>query len=126
LGPKKPEHAEATDWRTFNVMARLFGLMALFTALGNLAWAVYFAVHPDAGRRMETIGLPASVLSAAIGLLAATIAAFVLTRRPYRPDLGDAPTSDRTMRILWGLPKNWRVLLRVFAFSRLCFVVRVS
>ena len=36
MGPKKTEHTEATRWRAFNVMKRLFGLMALFVTLGNL------------------------------------------------------------------------------------------
>jgi TRAP-type C4-dicarboxylate transport system permease small subunit len=74
---------EATHWRVFNIMARVFGLMAVAVAFGCLAWAAYFVVHPEAARNVETAGLPEGAVDAVVGAIAGTIAAFVLTRRPY-------------------------------------------
>ena len=98
---------EATHWRVFNIMARVFGLMAVAIAFGCLAWAAYFVVHPEAARNVETAGLPEGAVDAVVGAIAGTIAAFVLTRRPYRPDLGDAAFSDQTLRWTRGSPSNW-------------------
>jgi len=85
----------------------MFGLMALVVGFDFLGWAVYFALHPEAAADVETAGLPASVLYAVSGVITGTIAALFLTRRAYRPDLGDVAFSDRSLRWLLGLPSNW-------------------
>jgi hypothetical protein len=98
---------EATLWRVFNILARVFGLVAVAVAFGFVASAAYFVVHREATRNVETAGLAEGVVYAVGGAIAGAIAAFVLTRRPYRPDLGDAAFSDLTLRWVRGLPSNW-------------------
>ena len=79
----------------------------------SLGWASYFVVHPEAAREIEAGGLSPSLMYAIVGAAVGALALFVLTWRPYRPDLGDAAFADRTFRLLWGLPKEWsRPLLR--------------
>src|SRR5262245_56705812 len=71
-------------WRAFNILARLLGLGA--SAVGGAA-----------SSELPLVG----AIGVAFGLL-------VLALPSYRPDLGDAATSDRTMRLLWGFPSNWQ------------------
>jgi hypothetical protein len=77
-------------WRLFNVLARLFGIMALLVGAGFCAWGVYFAIDPGAAQGVETAGIPAGVLYVIVGAFSAAIGTPVLRIRPYRPALGDA------------------------------------
>jgi hypothetical protein len=94
-------------WRAHNVMMRVFGLLWGLGAFVAWAEGLYFLIHPGQGEEFEVGGLSASVSNGLAGVVFLLVAAIVLTRRPYRPDLGDARFSDRNMRLLWGLPKNW-------------------
>jgi APA family basic amino acid/polyamine antiporter len=42
-----------------------------------------------------------------VGVVALVLGILLLTRRAYRPDLGDFAFSDRSFRLIWGLPSNW-------------------
>ena len=98
---------ETTHWRVINILARVFGLMALVAAVGSVGWAVYFAIHPEAANNVQAAGLPANLLYGVVGIIIGAIAAFFLRRRPYRPDHGDAAFSDQSLRWIHGLPSNW-------------------
>ena len=85
---------------------RVFGLMALLFALVCFGWAVEFAVHPEQ-MNPQPAPVSAAVGYVVVALPAGLLAVLVLTRRPFRPDLGDVAFSDRSLRWLLGLPGNW-------------------
>jgi len=89
-------------------MLRVFGLVALIAGVAGFGWAAYFALHLGVAPELVAGGLSPVVSSAIIGTSGTAIGLLVLMRRPYRPDLGDAAFSDRTFRILRGLPRNWQ------------------
>lgn len=94
-------------WRTFNVLARVFGLMAAMVATSFVGWGAYFAVRPAAAINIETAGLPASLLYLAVGFALAGIAAAVLRVQPYRPDLGDGAWTFTKSRVPAGQRRSW-------------------
>lgn len=82
-------------------------MLAAVVAVGFLVGAVYFTIHAEAIQRVATGGLDSAALFAVIGFALALIAVLVLTRRPYRPDLGDTAFADQSLRWLYGLPRDW-------------------
>lgn len=73
---------ETLHWRAFNIMARLFGLMALLTALGFLYSA--FLQATDAAVSASNMDATGYLLVAIFMLIVGV--AFVKVA-PYRPDL---------------------------------------
>jgi hypothetical protein len=98
----------AGHWRFVNILMRLFGIMAAFVGLGALATALQYWRNPAATGGIATLTGSAALDAAMMGALSLAIGAFVLRRKAVRPDLGDPPVSDRVMRVVWGLPSNWR------------------
>ena len=98
----------AHHWKVLNVTMRLFGLAATLTGTVSVAWAVYYHLHPE---RVElgTNSLTGSIFLDffLVGVVAAGIGLGFLVAPAQRPDLGDPMISDRAMRLLRGLPKNW-------------------
>jgi hypothetical protein len=104
--PLRTPH-EQEHWRKFNIWARLLGIG--FTVGGlvfiNNAWRYSSRSASDSGVAAlsgspQTDALVAGAVVLLFGIL-------LLTRPAYRPDLGDSALSDRTFRVLWGLPGNW-------------------
>ena len=91
--------------------------MMLIGGIDFVGEAAYFAGHPEAAQDVETLGLPAFASDAVVGIFAGIVAVFVLTRRAYRPDLGDSAFSDRNLRWLLGLPRGWNESTRQRAES---------
>jgi hypothetical protein len=98
----------ARHWRSLNVFLRLISLGFTFTALAFIGWAIYYLLDPKFAEGLETLSGSAPVDAFAVAALALFFGIFLLTRRCSRPDLGDVAFSDRAMRLLWGLPPNWR------------------
>lgn len=73
---------ETLHWRAFNIMARLFGLMALLAALGFLCSA--FLPGADAAVSVSNMDATGDLLVAIFMLIVGI--AFVKVA-PYRPDL---------------------------------------
>lgn len=95
-------------WRFVNIGARVVGLWFTFGGIVLGAWGVYYARHPDFTDGFRTLSGSAAIDAFGASLVALSIGIFCITRRAYRPDLGDVALSDRAMRLLWGLPRNWR------------------
>ena len=77
-------------WRLFNVLARVFGLMAVLFAVSSGVAGGYY-IYSRAAEGIETAGLPASLLYFLVAVLCATIGIGVLRVRPYRPDAEPCP-----------------------------------
>ena len=76
----------AFHMRTFNVLARIFGLIALFGGVAYVAKGVYWLFVPAPKGWGFFVG--PSVDAAVIGAFLALMGTLVLRVRPYRPDLG--------------------------------------
>lgn len=79
--------------RLFNVMTRVFGLVALISSVIMCGWGVYFTVNPGAAAGIPMDGLPVGPTYLAIGLLVALLGIAFVRVQPYRPDLGDTAWS---------------------------------
>jgi len=73
---------ETLHWCVFNIMARLFGLMALLTALAFLYTA--FVQSTDAAVTASNIDAPGYVL---VSIFCLVVGIAFLKVAPYRPDL---------------------------------------
>jgi hypothetical protein len=100
---------ERAHWSAVNVMARMFGILALIVGLGFLAWGVYFAISPEAQGHITPDGSDASILNSTLGIFAVAMSVAFLRVRPYRPDLGDSIRSSRAGRAeaCDKRPRNW-------------------
>ena len=76
-------------WSTFNIVGRLFGIMAAIAAVAFGAWGVYFVFRPEAGSAIDTGGIAARALYLLLGAFCAGLSLLFLFVRPYRPDLQD-------------------------------------
>jgi len=77
-------------------MARLCGIVALFVGLNFYIGAVYYAANIDAAQRIDTGGLPPTLVYFVGGTLSIAIGIPMVTVKPFRPDLGDkAWTAER-------------------------------
>jgi hypothetical protein len=97
---------ESLHWSIFNIMARLFGLMAAlaFAAFGITAVLQFF------GASLSTPGLSA-LGNLLVSLFCLAIAAGFLTVRPFRPDISQQrlASGDASLpKLGWwtGAPKN--------------------
>jgi hypothetical protein len=97
----------ATHWKTFNIATRLVGCLFTLGGMVALGSAVYEVFHPGARPVTETLTGSRAIDGAAFGGLFLAVGLIFVLKRSYRPDLGDAAFSDRIMRLLWGLPRNW-------------------
>jgi hypothetical protein len=88
--------SDAEHWRVVNVMLRLGGFWFALGGLGFLAWGIYFYAAPGSG--VEEGG--SWWVFAGVGVFALAVGTSLLTRRAYRPDLGDQALSDQTRRWL--------------------------
>ena len=75
-------------FRLFNVLARVFGLMAVLFAAGGAVAGINHTVYPPT-EYIETLGLPVGLMDFLVSVFFATIGILILRARPYRPDLGD-------------------------------------
>lgn len=97
---------ESLHWSAFNIMARLFGLMA---ALASVAFGVTAAIQ-FAGASLPTPGVSA-LGNLLVSLFSLVVAVGFLIVRPYRPDisrqrLASGDTSPRTLGWWTGAPKK--------------------
>ena len=97
---------ESLHWSVFNVMARLFGLMA---ALAFVAFGVTAALQLS-GATLATPGMSA-LGNLLVSLFCLALAIGFLAVRPYRPDLsrqGLAQGTASSPKLGWwtGDPKN--------------------
>ena len=79
---------ERFHFRLFNVLARLFGLMAVLAAVNGAVAGIYHTVYPPT-EYIETLGLPEGLMDFLVSVFFATIGILILRVKPYRPDLGD-------------------------------------
>lgn len=115
---------ERLHWCIFNIMVRIFGIMATVAGAGFIGWGIYFynhhpeakkwAAYPGAGQTFSHQTINPDTLGGvvtgyiAIGVFAGILAFAVLRVRPYRPDLGDTVSSYSVGPRNWwtGEPKN--------------------
>jgi hypothetical protein len=88
--------------RLLSLFAGVFGLSAVVAAIGFIAWAVYYFLHPDAAAYdMVTLSGYASVDFLGAGILCLLLAILFLTVRPYRPDITRAGGADVKRQQTW-------------------------
>lgn len=120
---------ERLHWCIFNVMVRIFGMMAMLFAAVSISWGIFYYTHPheaknaEAERWAEYRGakqtfshktLEPDILGGVVtgdiglGVFVAVIGIAILSVRPYRPDLGDTASSYSVGTRSWwtGEPKN--------------------
>jgi uncharacterized membrane protein len=100
-------NSPATHWKLLNIMMRLFGIMMFSVGIGAMGTAVEYSRTPETTVGISTLSDSAALDAGLVSIFCLSIGAFVLTCKTVRPDLGDPSFSDRTMRIVWGLPQNW-------------------
>ena len=93
----------ARHWRRLNVFFRLAGIAFTSVGIAFIGWTVHDFVFPD----RASMGDGPAWLGLAVGGAVAGLGVLMLRAPAIRPDLGDSPTSDRWMRVFWGLPSNW-------------------
>ncbi len=79
---------------------RVIGAGFFFGGVAALGWAAFGLFNPVDVPPAETLTGSYSLDALLTGTLAAGMGLLVLTRRPYRPDLGDTMLSERTRRRL--------------------------
>ena len=84
---------ETRHWRTFNVMRRLFGLMALLVGSAFILQGPMERLGWAEGPPLASAEVREGVI---IGLIAIAIGAIACTLRPFRPDLGDPAWASGT------------------------------
>src|SRR5687767_2333136 len=93
----------ALHFRVFNVLGRLFGLLAVVGGAGSAAWGLYYSLHPDLPTPGAAVSGSFAVDHLVIGAFCLIIGGAVLGVRPYRPDL---TVSAGARRSWWtGEPK---------------------
>lgn len=116
---------ERLHWCIFNVMVRIFGLMATVSGTILICWGIYHHYHPVEARQWAEYSGTAEqsfshqtlnpdnfggvvTVEIAVGILALILAFAVLRVRPYRPDLGDKVSSYSVVSRSWwtGEPKT--------------------
>lgn len=83
-----------------NVVFRLMGMG--FLVVGGR----FFATHASGGAS-PSVSDGFGWTFQLIGAFISVVGFLLLVLRTHRPDLGDAAVGDRTMRVLWGLPRSW-------------------
>ena len=77
----------AVHFRVVNVLARLFGLLALIGGAGSVAWGLYYFLRPDLPNPGATVSGSFAVDHLVIGVFCWIVAGAFLAVRPYRPDV---------------------------------------
>lgn len=77
---------EVWHWRIYNVLRRLFGLMAGFFGLVSLGWGIAAVAGWAEG---FDLGRKDGILHLLVGSGAMVLEWFLSRRRAFRPDLGD-------------------------------------
>jgi hypothetical protein len=83
--------------RVLNVLARLFGLLALIGGAAFLAWATYLWRYPELPRPGQTLSGSVSIDYLGTGVFCLAVGIGFLAVRPYRPDV----TTDARARRSW-------------------------
>jgi hypothetical protein len=98
----------AQHWKVVNIMMRLFGFAATIVGTVFITWAIYYRLHPERVE-LDTNSLTGRIFFDffLVGGAAVGIGLSFLFTPACRPDLGDPIFSDRAMRLLRGLPKNF-------------------
>lgn len=76
-------------WSVFNVLVRLFGIMAGFASVTFMTWAVVFVILPESAAGVSHGGFETVITHLVFGLVTGILAFVVLRTPAYRPDLGD-------------------------------------
>ena len=82
-------------WRTyvklhlgvFNLFVRLFGLLAVASGAGSIAWGLYYFLHSDLPSPGATVTGSFAVDHLVVGAFCLITGAAFLAVRPWRPDL---------------------------------------
>jgi len=77
----------ALHWRVVNVLARIFGLLAIAAGLAFGGWAMRFFLRPELPTQVATVSGSVVVDYAVIGVFCLLIGSAFIAVRPYRPDL---------------------------------------
>ncbi|MDO6388479.1 hypothetical protein [Uliginosibacterium sp. 31-12] len=104
-------YSDATHWKLVTILARVFGLMAVFAAVVGAISAVKYWLHPELAEKISTLGGNASIEAAMVSVFCLCVGFPFLFVKPFRPDIKDGKnnhTQSSTGKVSWwtGEPKT--------------------
>ncbi len=107
------EYKIRRHWRIFNVLVRIFGIMATCWGIIFFGAGIYYYFHPTKAKELAAYGNTSPnyvnpdtlggvvVINITIGFFCVLIGTAILLLRAFRPDQGDNVSSNS------ACPRNW-------------------